>query len=52
MIERVVLQQWVDMVERVVLQKEMEMVERVWVGEGEGKGYGREGVEHGKGGEG
>ncbi len=38
MIERVVLQQWVDMVERVVLQKEMEMVERVWVGVGEGRG--------------
>ncbi len=34
MIEKVVLQQWVDMIERVVLQREMEMVERVsvWVG--------------------
>jgi hypothetical protein len=30
-IERMVLQQWVDMVERVVLQREMEMV-KVWVG--------------------
>jgi hypothetical protein len=30
-IEKVVLQQWVDMVEKVVLQREMEMVERVWV---------------------
>jgi hypothetical protein len=30
-IEKVVLQQWVDMVKRVVLQREMEMVERVWV---------------------
>jgi hypothetical protein len=31
-IEKVVLQQWVDMVKRVVLPREMEMVERVWVG--------------------
>jgi len=30
-IERVVLQQLVDMVDRVVLQREMEMVNRVWV---------------------
>jgi len=33
-IERVVLQQWVNMVERVVLQREVEMVERVWVSVG------------------